>query len=185
MPTLFYRELPAGFGSAQVGLEWFDHTPAFNDVMYRAYQEGGSWGPGMYHMEGYDGEPYSWMELGEDPEGQALDFAQRMGAKLDFSRRNQPMEALRLEHPGMDKHWGLVLRGPSITRVRVMAVFYAMRNFPALQKEPRLVIVKEAGFFLQCDAPNYMYLESWCSQDTALEAALMMAELVAAPLELV
>ena len=95
------------------------------------------------------------------------------------------METIRLENPGMDKHWGLVLRGPSVTRIRVMAVFTALRSYTTLERHPCMKIVKDAGFFLQCDAPSYMYLESWCSQETALEAALMMSELVAAPLELV
>jgi len=91
---------------------------------------------------------------------------------------------LWLEKPDWDKKWGIVLENMSLTRVLLERTINSLsynetfKNFPILEK------IKQASPFFQCKTDDYLYVEFWCSQNIALDAAFILAEHIDAPLNI-
>lgn len=167
-----------------VGVECFDSDREFSDLIYNTLtSEEGVGYRGLYHLVGYRGEPYVWISF-EGPD-EPLEVAGALAAKLDakLEIKDEPLSKMWMEKPP-HKHWGIVIEGACLTRVLVEHTVNACSNFYLVKEDPRLELIRKASPFFQCLAEDYMYIEFWATQDTALEATMTIAEIVGVELDI-
>lgn len=166
-----------------VGAEWFALTPVKAAQFYKASAKGK-----LPCIALFEEGTYAWFEFWEasreEGEARARALASLLGVAVSFEER--PMATLQLHHPrGAGHSWGIVMRGPSLSRRLVERAVGRLPFFEQVEKSPLLQKIKAASPFFQCDSPDYLYLEFlFVRPETALAGAKALAEYTGCPLDL-